>query len=100
MKFRWERLTDVTKTNVVHVWYKHTQERLVSFGIPLMPFRGISLQHEEYGIYMPDMCCKLYEVSNRLLLKVLWKCVPDDASKEADNIREMMAIHTNGWETM
>jgi hypothetical protein len=100
LKFNWERLTSVREVSAVYLWYKHMQESALAFGIPLMPFRGITLQHEAFGLMLPGMGNSLWKTSGRLLLRVLQFCVPDDASEESDNIREMMACHTNGYDSL
>ena len=71
---------------MIYLWYKHLQESALAFGIPLMQFQGITLQHEEYGFMLPGMGHSLWKISGRLLLCVLRFCVPDDASEESDNI--------------
>ena len=100
MKFSWEHLTSVHEVSTVYLWYKHLQESALAFGIPMMPFRGITLQHEAYGLMLPGMGHSLWKDSGRLLLRVLRFCVPEDASKESDNIREIIACHTNGYDSL
>ena len=100
LKFGWERLESVHEVNAVYLWYKNMQENALAFGIPLMPFRGITLRHDAYGLMLPGMGHELWKTGGRLLLRVLRYCIPDDASEEADNIREMMACHVNGFESL
>ena len=71
LKFSWERPTSPQEVSTVYLWYKHLQESTLAFGIPMMPFRGITLQHEAYRLMLPGMGHSLWKDSGRLLLQVL-----------------------------
>ena len=71
LKFSWERLTSVQEVSTVYLWYKHLQESALAFRIPMMPFRGITLQHKAYGLMLPGMGHSLWKDSGRFLLWVL-----------------------------
>ena len=97
LKTSWDRLTSTTCTGTVYLWYKQLQEKVVTFGIPLMPFRGISLQRGEHGLCLPGLGLGTYETCGKTLCGVLRLCMPDDESEDADSIRETMACHANGF---
>ena len=88
------------EVSAVYLWYTHIQESALVFGILLMLFRGITLQHEAFRIMLPGTGNSLWKVSGCLLLHVLRFSIPDDSSEESDNTREMMACHTNGYDLL
>jgi hypothetical protein len=101
MKCKWERLTDTQdRGSCTYLWYKNMQESAIGYGVPVMLFHGSVLQHEAHGLCMPGMGKKIYETCGKLFLKILRRYVPDDTTEEAENIQEMMACHTNGFETL
>ena len=71
LRFRWEHLKDVTEVSEVYIWYKHTQESVITFGIPLMPFRGIVLRQKAYGLCIPGMGTYFWTTCGRLMMKIL-----------------------------
>ena len=83
LKYKWERLGSTKKVNDVYLWYKHTQETSIGFGIPLIPFGAIVIKQKEYGLCMPGMGARLYDLCGSLLYKVLRRCIPDDDTEEA-----------------
>ena len=84
----------------MYTWYKHMQESAITFGIPLMPFRGIVLRQKAYVVCLPGMGTHFWTICGRLLMKVLRQCVPDDSSEGSDNIREMMGCQENGFDSL
>jgi hypothetical protein len=46
------------------------------------------------------MGTKMHNTCGKLLLKIMRRCAPDNATEEAVNIDEMIACHTNGFKTL
>ena len=55
MKYRWERIADVTNEGMMYLWYKNMQENAICYGVPVMPFCGIIIKQGAYGLCTPGM---------------------------------------------
>jgi hypothetical protein len=100
LKTDWMRLESTKSTNKIYLWYKRTQEKAITYGIPLMPFRGIVLRHGAHGLCIPGFGLDTYDTCGKLLLDVMRVCMPDDSSEIANNIRESQTCYANGFEFM
>ena len=77
------------------MWYKRAQEKAITYWIRLMPFRVIALHHSAHGLCIPDFGLATYNTIERLLLDVIWMCMPDDNSEITNNIRDLQTCYTN-----
>ena len=99
MKYRWEKITDTTDEGTMYL-YKNMQDNVICYVVPVMPFRDIVPKHGAYGLCVPGMGIKLYESCGKLLRKILRRCMPEDVTEAAENIKEMMAVQDNGFDTL
>ena len=56
------------------------------FDVPLMPFRGIVLQHRAYGLCLPGLGLVAYGTCGCKLCNIQDTCMPYDELENADNI--------------
>ena len=98
LKVDWLQMELTRSTNKIYLWYKRTQEKVIAYGIPLMPFRGIVLRHGTHGLCIPGFGFNTYDTFGKPLLDVMRMCMPDGKLEIANNIRESQICYANGFE--
>ena len=85
---------------MMYLWYNNIQDDVLCYGVPVMLFQGIVLKKGAYELCIQGMGIKLYSTCGKLLHKILQRCMPEDTSEAAENIKEMMAVQDNSFDIL